>query len=957
MAYKRIFITCISIILLILANEAAVYGESGLHSGSTAQLGTIVYHRIRDFDLGDIPGITRMKISADGSKIVFSGSNPKSVYTINADGTNLVKVFDYTDYSSRPPWIAPFIDIDSLGSTIMWTDGVGEIFVANSDGTNHRRIANEIPYQDTTVGPNIPLRPRITAKGDRIFFCNTSGDIESAGVWSVTTDSGSLTQLFKHSELMNLLNYEMNLYWANYAYNQEFDISGDGSYIVFGTFSTPEAGGKLMGFDGGLKVLFDYAPNNEGGLAISGNGNKIVTTAWRFDGRNPVWLLNSGGGEGIEIMYDAGGATVNFGTMPANGNVLIANQGFPISLVYTSYKEKRFELVNSPSMRDENEQDPFFSVGIGPVVSMTSDARRFCFSSIKEFGFSRQSQIWVADINPEKIPETAPVISHILMEPPYVAEQWKSSSTFSAKVSGNTGNVTFYPFKTGIGIGVLNSSYLYDNGPDVIPGNGDPVANDGIYTLSPVGTNSEVEDSPYSIRFSACNSQYVTSVEVAPFFVLKEVPSGNAPQISLIEPATASPGEQITITGTGFNGIAALNIVIIGNLQAFIISATATQLVVEVPTGLSPGIQPVTVCANGQTSNVGIVTIGGAPYPNLNPPQNLTAEVSNSAVLLSWDPPLMDGLRKSAGEIDEVEPNNTPEDAQVLAGSSPIVLNGKAEVADQGTIFLIDDIEDLFKVTTSAAGINLLLNDFTADCYLALFNQDGSEMLEASFTMGGESESLIIDAPDLAAGTYLIAVSIVDQNAQGVSEMNYSLTVTGQFEGEVSGANLLSYNIYRSKSRDARFTGALLGNVDASITTYSDNTDQNQQYFYQVTAVYDVGESGPSNEGMFSPAGISDKAKTLAIDKFELFQNSPNPFNSSTIIKYHLPEKTTVKLKIFNIMGQEVKTLVNSDQSAGRHSIIWHGDNNSNSGVTSGVYFYQLEAGKTILNRKMIFLE
>jgi len=51
------------------------------------------------------------------------------------------------------------------------------------------------------------------------------------------------------------------------------------------------------------------------------------------------------------------------------------------------------------------------------VVSMTSDARRFCFPSIELFGFSRQSQIWVADINPEKIPEASPIISETLMDP------------------------------------------------------------------------------------------------------------------------------------------------------------------------------------------------------------------------------------------------------------------------------------------------------------------------------------------------------------------------------------------------------------------------------------------------------------------------------------------------------------------------------------------------------------
>lgn len=956
MSFKRICITLILLISLSFSSDNAAYSNNLPLSKNTGKLGTIVYHRIQDFNIGDIPAIGRMKMSLDGSKIVFSCPNPKAIYTINADGTNLVKVFDYADYSSRPPWISPFIDIDSLGTTIIWTDGVGEIFVASSDGSNRFRVAYEIPYGEIKIGPNIPLRPRITAKGDKIFFCNTSGDPQTGGVWSVGSNGGALTQLFKHSELMDMLNFEYNIYWANYAYSDEFDISNDGSHIVFGTSSTPDPRGKLMGFDGALKILFDYAPRNEGSVAISADGSKLVTTARNFEGRNPIWLLSFGSGESVEIINDAGGSPINFGAMPSEGNVVIAQGSFPISLIYTRYKETRFELVNAPYMRGDNGQNPFFSAGIGPVVSMTSDARRFCFPTLEEFGFSRQHQIWVADINPAEIPAACPFISETQMDPPYVAEQWKSSSTFSAKATGNTGNVTFLPFKAGVGTGLLNTSYLFDDGPDAIPYHGDVVANDNIYTVSPVGTNTEVEDYPYSIRFFTCNSQYVISVEAAPFFVLKEIPSVSAPQILSIEPAAANCGEQITITGTGFNSNAYLNVVIIGNIQAYIISATTTQLVVDVPFGLSSGVQPVTVSVYGQTSNIGIITIGGEPHPYLNPPRNLVAQKSGIAVLLSWDPPLTAGLTKAAGEINEIEPNNTPQNAQIIAGISPVSLKGKAEVSDQGTMFLIDDIEDLFKVTISAAGLKILLENFSADCYLSLFNETGTEMLHSAFIMGA-LDSLKIDNPSLAIGSYLIGVSIVDQNSQSLSETNYTLTVTGQLEGEINEPSLMSYNIYRSQSRDARFSGSMLGNIDASNTTYQDNDGQNQQYYYQVTAVYNVGESGPSNEGYLVSTDISNHDKTTVPNYFELFQNCPNPFNSSTMIEYYLPQKSNVELKIFNLIGQEVITLVNEEQAAGNHSILWHGYDNLYSKVSTGVYIYQFKVGKTVFNKKMIVLE
>jgi hypothetical protein len=69
-----------------------------------------------------------------------------------------------------------------------------------------------------------------------------------------------------------------------------------------------------------------------------------------------------------------------------------------------------------------------------------------------------------------------------------------------------------------------------------------------------------------------------------------------------------------------------------------------------------------------------------------------------------------------------------------------------------------------------------------------------------------------------------------------------------------------------------------------------------------------------------------------------LDQNYPNPFNPSTTIKYALPERSNVKIDVFNIIGQMVAQLVNSEQEAGYRFIVW------NANVSTGIYFYRLEA-------------
>ena len=90
---------------------------------------------------------------------------------------------------------------------------------------------------------------------------------------------------------------------------------------------------------------------------------------------------------------------------------------------------------------------------------------------------------------------------------------------------------------------------------------------------------------------------------------------------------------------------------------------------------------------------------------------------------------------------------------------------------------------------------------------------------------------------------------------------------------------------------------------------------------------------------------------------FSLSPNYPNPFNSSTRIEYNLPNSGDVLLKIFNIQGQLVRTLVNRTQEPGSHSAIWNGHSDAGSLVGSGVYIYQLECGDQIKQQKLLLLK
>jgi hypothetical protein len=137
---------------------------------------------------------------------------------------------------------------------------------------------------------------------------------------------------------------------------------------------------------------------------------------------------------------------------------------------------------------------------------------------------------------------------------------------------------------------------------------------------------------------------------------------------------------------------------------------------------------------------------------------------------------------------------------------------------------------------------------------------------------------------------------------------------------------------------------------DTTVTLFNDA--QIQTYQFDVVGdpqsiVFDPGNWILKNNTVVTE--VEDIAQPF---NYGLEQNYPNPFNPSTTIEYSIPQSGLVTLKVFNVLGKEVATLVNAQNDAGNHKVEFDA-----SGLNSGVYFYKIESGSFAETKKMILLK
>ena len=341
---------------------------------------------------------------------------------------------------------------------------------------------------------------------------------------------------------------------------------------------------------------------------------------------------------------------------------------------------------------------------------------------------------------------------------------------------------------------------------------------------------------------------------------------------------------------------------------------------------------------NGMTYSTGI-----ADYGDINLRAKISEEgIDNNAPIAS------DGLF-TTNEDTDYSGTFSASDAEGDSLTYSIL-----DSTDNGTLILSDPISGTFTYSpienfngsdslTFSVSDGILLDTGTVNITVVGLNDAPS-----SFALS-EQDSVYITMDNFATDSISFTwdESIDVDGDELLYDFTASLIVNGQVKAEYNSSSLTirEMKIDHQSVFDEIFAAqAMFGEIEWDVSV--------RDSMVEVTS-----ENGALTLGVNASAAVLSINGELLPEVFSLHQNYPNPFNPVTKLRYDLPENGHVNITIYDMLGREVKTLINQTQNAGYRSIIWDATNDYGKPVSAGIYLYQIQAGEYMRTKKMVLLK
>jgi hypothetical protein len=561
------------------------------NNGAATVQRSYLHFRFGDVDPTDQYGWSDYNIAVDtaGERVIIgTGNAPKKVFVAGTDGTDLRELFDYEEWRTGCPCRAPFVHITAGGDKVLWTDGLGEIWVANFDGSGQYLVADTIPNANELFN-DFDLRtsttPKFTHAGDHIIFSNDFGGQDNIGLYMVPTEGGRPEKFVSAEDIGG---DDPNIFGGgNFT---GLSISAENDILFASTLGSNanETQVFLYNKEGGRELIFDDGPRQgfNQSLFISRDGRKVLVNE-NTPNKGTIKILDRPTNQ-IELLDMWDGTRWSL-TLSANDDagLILANN-------YCCGGSQSDVLINPQRIFHY----PLYQ---RETPNKFQDATNMqLIPNGKKIVFNTGSELWITELSPEEPPAEFPYLFDFTLQPNWVAASPVTSSTFRFNVQNGTidpvDEVSFVeldafnlPYNRLLAVGAPDQSILANDGSSF----GDELAGDNIHTHDEIvyrslGPNFPPPDT-LTVRLHIWSKDRIASYDIYPFFVTDEplTPTSDLKQMGYHFSLRPNVGEEMIFLHTETTTP--------GNLTYQIVSSAGKPLGPLVSKYLPPGVSDLTV--------------------------------------------------------------------------------------------------------------------------------------------------------------------------------------------------------------------------------------------------------------------------------------------------------------------------------------------------------------------------